>query len=79
MVQGGAVRHARSRWEHCAQDNEAGADIRLAVCGCPAQCVPVPPGTHMLHAPYLDGERMESYDMAVYLLNMPSQRNGGAG
>ena len=43
-------------------DNEAGADIR--------------PGTHMLHAPYMDGERMEPCDMAAYLLDMASQRNG---
>lgn len=57
-------------------DNEAGADIRVAVCGCPAQCVSVPPGTHMLHAPYMDGERMEPRDMAAYLLDMASQRNG---
>ncbi|MFQ9866549.1 MAG: hypothetical protein ACLRWP_05585 [Bilophila wadsworthia] len=57
-------------------DNEAGADIRVAVCGCPAQCVSVLPGTHMLHAPYMDGERMEPCDMAAYLLDMASQRNG---
>ena len=57
-------------------DNEAGADIRVAVCGCPAQCVSVPPGTHMLHAPYMDGEHMEPCDMAAYLLDMASQRNG---
>ena len=56
-------------------DNEAGADIRVAVCGCPAQCVSVPPGTHMLHAPYMDGERMEPCDMAAYLLDMAFQRN----
>lgn len=56
-------------------DNEAGADIRVAVCGCPAQCVSVLPGTHMLHAPYMDGERMEPCDMAAYLLDMASQRN----
>ena len=57
-------------------DGEAGADIRLAVCGCSARGVPVPPGTHMLHAPYMDGERMEPRDMAAYLLDMASQRNG---
>ena len=33
-------------------------------------------GTHMLHAPYMDGERMGPSDMAVYLLNMASPRNG---
>ena len=57
-------------------DNEAGADIRVAVCAWPAQCVSVLPGTHMLHAPYMDGERMGPSDMAVYLLNMASPRNG---
>ena len=40
------------------KDNEAGADISVAVCGCP------------------DGERMEPCDMAAYLLDMASQRNG---
>ena len=29
----------------------------------------------MLHAPYMDGERMEPCDMAAYLLDMASQRN----
>ena len=52
-----------------------GADIGVAVCGCPAQCVSVPPGTHMLLAPFMDGERMEPCDMAAYLLDMASQRN----
>ena len=41
-------------------DNEAGADIPGAV----------------FHAPYMDGEHMEPCDMAAYLLDMASQRNG---
>lgn len=59
-------------------DDEAQADIRLAVCGCPAQCVAVPPGTHRLHAPYMDGQRMESCDMAAFLLDRATQQDGMA-
>ena len=66
----------RSGYDRVAWFRGAGADIRVAVCGCPAQCVSVLTGTHMLHAPYMDGERMEPCDMAAYLLDMASQRNG---
>ena len=66
----------RAAWFRGVLSAMRAPDIRVAVCGCPAQCVSVLPGTHMLHAPYMDGERMEPCDMAAYLLDMASQRNG---
>lgn len=56
-------------------DNEAGADIRWLCAAAPHSAFPFCRGRTMLHAPYMDGERMEPCDMAAYLLDMASQRN----
>jgi len=51
----------------CLTEREEEADIRIAVCGCPARCIDVPLGTHVVQSPYLDGISMDMPETAAYL------------